>query len=129
MLMLMLVENLYNFFSPSTIYQLTIYTTQDFGLMTIMEMEGWEVILWNIIRFGAMGLGCLWVVGRLNSWYYEVLKLGNKRFCLPPGDLGWPYIGNMMSFDKAFTSSNPDNFYHSYVSRYFIMKVVIFLLI
>nr|GMD34865.1 Ent-kaurenoic acid oxidase 1 [Ipomoea batatas] len=83
-----------------------------------MEMESWEVILWNIIRFGAMGLGCLWVVRRLNSWYYEVLKLGNKRFSLPPGDLGWPYIGTMILYFRAFTSSNPDTFYNSYVSRY-----------
>nr|GMD38189.1 ent-kaurenoic acid oxidase 1 [Ipomoea batatas] len=65
-----------------------------------------------------MGLGCLWVVRRLNSWYYEVLKLGNKRFSLPPGDLGWPYIGTMILYFRAFTSSNPDTFYNSYVSRY-----------
>ncbi|TKY70722.1 Beta-amyrin 11-oxidase [Spatholobus suberectus] len=36
---------------------------------------------------------------------------------LPPGDLGWPFLGNMPTFHKAF-KSDPDSFIHDLVSRY-----------
>ncbi|KAL9262514.1 Ent-kaurenoic acid oxidase 1-like protein [Drosera capensis] len=34
------------------------------------------------------------------------------------GDLGWPFMGNMVSFLIAFKSQNPDSFISSFVSRY-----------
>ncbi|KAL6981431.1 Ent-kaurenoic acid oxidase 1 [Sarracenia purpurea var. burkii] len=58
------------------------------------------------------------LLGSVNWWLYEKTKLGDKRFSLPPGDLGWPFIGNMWSFLKAFKSTNPDSFISSFVSRY-----------
>ncbi|GAB2260557.1 hypothetical protein Droror1_Dr00011412 [Drosera rotundifolia] len=58
------------------------------------------------------------VLRRVNSWIYEV-KLGEmKRSRLPPGDLGWPFVGNMWSFLRAFKSQNPDSFISSFISRY-----------
>ncbi|KAJ4727350.1 Cytochrome P450 family ent-kaurenoic acid oxidase [Melia azedarach] len=58
-----------------------------------------------------------WVLKRANYWFYET-KLGEKKYSLPPGDLGWPFIGNMWSFLGAFKSSDPDSFMNSFVSRF-----------
>ncbi|KAI5647593.1 hypothetical protein M9H77_33598 [Catharanthus roseus] len=58
-----------------------------------------------------------WLLGSINRWRFEA-KLGEKRFSLPPGDLGLPFIGNMWSFLRAFKSSNPDSFIAKFVSRY-----------
>lgn len=62
-------------------------------------------------------LGLKWLLGSVNRWLYES-KLGNKRFSLPPGDLGWPFIGNMWSFLRAFKSSDPDSFISSFINRF-----------
>ena len=55
---------------------------------------------------------------RLNGWYYD-MKLGEKQRLLPPGDMGWPLIGNMLSFLRDFRSGTgqPDSFIQSLVSR------------
>ncbi|GAB4825184.1 Ent-kaurenoic acid oxidase 1 [Ancistrocladus abbreviatus] len=59
----------------------------------------------------------VYVLRRANSWIHEG-KLGVKRFSLPPGDLGWPFVGNMFSFLRAFKSTNPDSFMSSFFTRY-----------
>ncbi|KAL2460994.1 Ent-kaurenoic acid oxidase 2 [Abeliophyllum distichum] len=60
----------------------------------------------------------IWVLRSVNWWYYE-RKLGEEmRYKLPPGDFGWPFIGNMWSFLRAFKSSNPDSFISSFVTRF-----------
>ncbi|KAK4476478.1 hypothetical protein RD792_015632 [Penstemon davidsonii] len=58
-----------------------------------------------------------WVLKILNCWYYE-RNLGDKKYDLPPGDLGWPFIGNMWSFLRAFKSNNPESFIASFVYRF-----------
>ncbi|KAG6582529.1 Ent-kaurenoic acid oxidase 1 [Cucurbita argyrosperma subsp. argyrosperma] len=58
-----------------------------------------------------------WAAKSLNEWIYEA-KLGDRRLALPPGDLGWPLIGNMLGFLRAFKSKNPETFIDGYVSRY-----------
>ncbi|XP_019159860.1 PREDICTED: ent-kaurenoic acid oxidase 2-like [Ipomoea nil] len=75
---------------------------------------------WGVLLAGVLGLSSFWwVLGRVNCWYYEILKLGDKkRLSLPPGDLGWPFIGHMWSFLRAFKSNNPDSFIASFVSKY-----------
>ncbi|GMP42431.1 hypothetical protein CsSME_00012184 [Camellia sinensis var. sinensis] len=65
--------------------------------------------------FGVVALR--WFLKGVNYWLYEA-KLGDKRFSLPPGDLGWPFIGNMWSFLRAFKSTDPDSFTANYVSRF-----------
>ncbi|XP_052724183.1 beta-amyrin 11-oxidase [Vigna angularis] len=57
------------------------------------------------------------IVRKLNGWYYDT-KLGNKHSLLPPGDMGWPFIGNIFSFIKHFSSGHPDSFIHNLVSKY-----------
>ncbi|XP_074263117.1 ent-kaurenoic acid oxidase 1-like [Silene latifolia] len=54
---------------------------------------------------------------KVNSWKYES-KLGEKRKKLPPGNMGLPFIGNMLPFLRAYKSTNPDAFINSFYSRY-----------
>ncbi|GMJ01813.1 ENT-KAURENOIC ACID OXYDASE 1, cytochrome P450, family 88, subfamily A, polypeptide 3 [Hibiscus trionum] len=54
---------------------------------------------------------------KINEWYY-VIRLGKKHSSLPPGDMGWPFIGNMISFVRAFRSHDPDSFTNNLVHRY-----------
>jgi len=56
------------------------------------------------------------ILKNVNWWLYES-KLGVKQYSLPPGDMGWPFIGNMWSFLSAFKSKDPDSFISSFVSR------------
>lgn len=72
----------------------------------------WVVV---VCVFGVVALR--WFLKGVNFWLYEA-KLGDKRFSLPPGDLGWPFIGNMWSFLRAFKSTDPDSFTANYVSRF-----------
>ncbi|XAR63321.1 Ent-kaurenoic acid oxidase [Bertholletia excelsa] len=58
-----------------------------------------------------------WLLKSVNWWLFES-KLAEKRFALPPGDLGWPFIGNMWSFLSAFKSTNPDSFISSFATRF-----------
>ncbi|KAJ1394416.1 Cytochrome P450 [Sesbania bispinosa] len=54
---------------------------------------------------------------RLNGWYYD-LKLRNKQYPLPPGDMGWPLIGNLLAFMKDFSSGHPNSFINNLVLKY-----------
>jgi ent-kaurenoic acid hydroxylase len=51
------------------------------------------------------------------NWLLYEAKLGVKQYSLPPGDMGWPLIGNMWSFLRAFKSHDPDSFMASFVKR------------
>ncbi|CAM8971848.1 unnamed protein product [Rhodiola kirilowii] len=71
-----------------------------------------------VLVFLSLGLiGLRWVLSRVNSWLYET-QLGDMQWLLPPGDLGWPFIGNMWAFLRAFKSANPDSFISSFVARF-----------
>ncbi|KAF3623532.1 Ent-kaurenoic acid oxidase 1 [Capsicum annuum] len=82
-------------------------------------MEFGLMMMWTII---CMIFGLKWLLSSVNIWYYEKIKLGGDkkvvRLSLPPGDFGWPFIGTMWSFLRAFKSSNPDSFISSFISRF-----------
>ncbi|KAI4317497.1 hypothetical protein L6164_025361 [Bauhinia variegata] len=79
-----------------------------------MEMVSFWMILLAI--YGTL-LVLKAILKYANWWLYES-QLGIKQYSLPPGDLGWPFIGNMWSFLRAFKSSDPDSFISSFVSRF-----------
>ncbi|XP_045800380.1 ent-kaurenoic acid oxidase 1-like [Trifolium pratense] len=73
-----------------------------------------------ILTFGAI-IGALLVLRALLknvNWLLYESKLGRKQYTLPPGDMGWPLIGNMWSFLRAFKSNDPDSFMASFVKRF-----------
>ncbi|KAL5560689.1 hypothetical protein UlMin_036900 [Ulmus minor] len=80
-----------------------------------MELGQFGNYFWGAVLGGLVFLK--WVLKNGNWWVYET-KLGDKQKYLPPGDLGFPFIGNMWSFLRAFKSQNPDSFISSLVSRY-----------
>ncbi|KAM0050193.1 putative ent-kaurenoic acid monooxygenase [Helianthus debilis subsp. tardiflorus] len=69
-------------------------------------------ILLGVVLVLKWGLKCL------NTWINERDLEESKRARLPPGDMGWPLIGNMWTFLRAFKSSNPDSFISSFVDRF-----------
>ncbi|GMY29796.1 beta-amyrin 11-oxidase-like [Fagus crenata] len=77
-----------------------------------------ELDLWLILAV-LLG-GYVFVFGflrRFNELYY-VRRLGKTKYPLPPGDMGWPYLGGLPTFLKAFKSEDPDSYIHNLVSKY-----------
>jgi len=56
------------------------------------------------------------VMKNLNGWYYD-LKFKNKQYPLPPGDMGWPCIGNLWTFFKYFSSGRRETFINDIVLK------------
>ncbi|KAD4982573.1 hypothetical protein E3N88_19244 [Mikania micrantha] len=64
-----------------------------------------------------------WGLKSVNTWIYEKSLDKKKRERLPPGDLGWPFVGNMWSFLRAFKSGDPDSFISAFVQRSILHRV------
>ncbi|KAF3965434.1 hypothetical protein CMV_010373 [Castanea mollissima] len=78
-----------------------------------------EIELLRLILSVLLG-GYVFVFGflrRFNEWYY-VRRLGKTQYPLPPGDMGWPYLGGLPTFLKAFKSDDPDSYIYNLVSKY-----------
>lgn len=65
------------------------------------------------------------VLKRANEWYHVSLQVGKQYHSLPPGDLGWPLIGNMLSFLVAFKLGRPDSFIANFVTRFLCVCVCV----
>ncbi|KAK8498313.1 hypothetical protein V6N12_055832 [Hibiscus sabdariffa] len=56
---------------------------------------------------------------KINGWYHVMNMFGNKQVkFLPPGEMGWPLIGNMWPFLRAYKSQVPESFLNSLKNRY-----------
>ncbi|XP_004486504.1 ent-kaurenoic acid oxidase 2-like [Cicer arietinum] len=80
----------------------------------ILEMG----FMWVVLMAIGVTLLVLRSILKNVNWLLYESKLGLKQYSLPPGDMGWPFIGNMWSFLRAFKSRDPDSFISSFVSRY-----------
>lgn len=85
----------------------------EYGLSWVVGV----VVFVGICGGGVVVAGLKWLLRSVNWWLYEA-KLGEKRYSLPPGDMGWPFIGVMWSFLRAFKSDDPDSFISSFVTRF-----------
>lgn len=47
----------------------------------------------------------------------SMLRLVKMQYSLPPGDMGWPLAGRMLTFLRAFRSNDPDSFIISFINR------------
>lgn len=93
---------------------LELYRTSaiEIGYWTLISMLG--LASTAVIICGIYTL--FYVARRFNSWWYEPTLKGKPP--LPPGDMGWPLLGNMLSFLRNFKSTNPEAFISSFVSRF-----------
>ncbi|KAJ4804068.1 hypothetical protein LUZ62_016634 [Rhynchospora pubera] len=70
----------------------------------------------------AAGVVLVTLIGRVTKWVHQwVQEWGldsSEAVRLPPGDMGWPVIGNMWTFLRAFKSGKPDSFMGSFIQRY-----------
>ena len=66
----------------------------------------------------AAGLAALsGIISRVHAWFHERKLPTEVRLGLPPGDMGWPLLGTMYSFLRAFKSGRPDSFLNLFVTR------------
>ncbi|CAI8605412.1 unnamed protein product [Vicia faba] len=79
-----------------------------------MDIQYWVWIYALLLATYFCVINFVW---RLNELYYY-MKLRKKQYPLPPGDLGWPFVGNMLAFIKHFKSGHPDLFINNLVSKY-----------
>jgi ent-kaurenoic acid hydroxylase len=52
----------------------------------------------------------------VNEWYY-VGRVGEMANSLPPGDMGWPFLGSMLPLIKSLRSGDPNSFICNLVSK------------
>ncbi|TVU13019.1 hypothetical protein EJB05_46688 [Eragrostis curvula] len=81
---------------------------------------GGVALVWTAaaVVVGAVVLVLDGVVRWLHGLYREAALGSERRAQLPPGEMGWPIVGGMWSFLRAFKSGKPDTFIGSYIRRF-----------
>ncbi|CAN4127795.1 unnamed protein product [Withania somnifera] len=57
------------------------------------------------------------VLKRANDWFYS-MKFSSEKCRLPPGDMGWPIVGNMLFFVKSLSAYDLKSFVNYFVTRF-----------
>uniref|UniRef100_A0A0D9WKY5 ent-kaurenoic acid monooxygenase n=1 Tax=Leersia perrieri TaxID=77586 RepID=A0A0D9WKY5_9ORYZ len=78
-------------------------------------MEAW-VVAAAVIIAGVVAVDA--VVRRVHDWARVAALGAERRSRLPPGEMGWPLVGAMWSFLRAFKSGDPDAFISSFIRRF-----------
>ncbi|KAH0462173.1 hypothetical protein IEQ34_009748 [Dendrobium chrysotoxum] len=86
--------------------------------MGLFESDWWRVVAATVAVTVAAAAGLWRAVRLVHEWSHERNLDDDLRRRLPPGDLGFPFIGNMWAFLRAFKSGAPDSFIDSFVQRY-----------
>ncbi|XP_010327257.2 beta-amyrin 11-oxidase-like [Solanum lycopersicum] len=76
-------------------------------------MEYNLVLLYTSLAIGILTLIC--VLKRVNGWFFTFFT---KKCNLPPGDMGWPLVGNMIFFLLSFKDNNLSSFFTYFVTRF-----------
>jgi len=92
------------------------------GMMK-MESDFWWMIFTALI---SVFVATWWLLKRANQWFSVSSMLTEKQHALPPGDIGWPLIGNTWSFLISFKYGSPDSFISSFVTRSPLFPSLIF---
>ncbi|KAM4108730.1 hypothetical protein ACB094_03G067400 [Castanea mollissima] len=83
-----------------------------------MELD----FLWLIV---SALLGCyvfiFWFLKRVNEWYY-VGMVRKSTYRLPPGDMGWPFLGNMLPLFKSIRSADANSFIYNLIWQYWYLQ-------
>lgn len=69
--------------------------------------------------YTALAIGILTLYGilkRANGWYYAI-KFCSKKYNIPPGDMGWPFVGNTLFYFKCSMMGDPGSFLSYFVTR------------
>lgn len=61
-----------------------------------------------------------WAVRRGHGWWWTKGMDAGRKGRLPAGDMGWPLVGGMWAFLRAFKSGDPDAFINSFHHRYLL---------
>ncbi|KAJ0968127.1 hypothetical protein J5N97_025044 [Dioscorea zingiberensis] len=83
-------------------------------------MEFWSMMMITV-TVAVVGGGMVMVKGAMRKahmWWQERELGEERRRRLPPGDMGWPLIGNMWTFLRSFKSRDPDSFITYFVNRF-----------
>ncbi|XP_006366925.2 ent-kaurenoic acid oxidase 2-like isoform X2 [Solanum tuberosum] len=78
-------------------------------------MEYNLVLLYTSLAIGILTL--ISVLKRANGWFFT-MKFSSKKCELPPGDMGWPLVGNMLFFFQSFKDGNLGSFVSYFVTRF-----------
>ncbi|KQK16817.2 hypothetical protein BRADI_1g30807v3, partial [Brachypodium distachyon] len=75
-------------------------------------------VWWWAAAAMAMAVVVDWAARRAHGWWWTKGIGGGKKGRLPPGDMGWPLVGGMWAFLRAFKSGDPDAFIESFHRRF-----------
>nr|ADZ55288.1 ent-kaurene acid oxidase [Triticum aestivum] len=76
----------------------------------------WAALAGVLVPLAAVALDA--AVRAAHAWYWTASLGAGRRGRLPPGDMGWPLVGGMWAFLRAFKSGRPDSFIDSF-ARWF----------